>query len=381
LSRTVREKKVYLRPVKKIELSESHVKLRTFAVVAMIVIAATAFGFGIHSLVEGDKGWINVECVMTEPNCSGDFNFSYHTNGRQTTTAVEAQYSKACVDAYAMFSAKERSADFNNLWKINNEPNTVIELPTPLYEALVTMSDKGKLAYLYLGPIYEEYEALCLADSETDALEFDPARNPDEKEYIDRILGFINSGSDIELAFIGYQKVMLIVSEEYEAFAKEYGKFTYIDFGWMKNAFVIDYIAEQMINAGYTDGCISSFDGFSRCLDDGNTQYSYNVYSLGEKGPEIYKVINYKGRENIVSYRTFELYDLDQIHYRTYADGTRVHPYISPETGLPAATLDMNCLHTKQMSCSELMLETMEYFMLGKPYKGLADKDIKGYKK
>lgn len=58
----------------------------------------------------------------------------------------------------------------------------------------------------------------------------------------------------------------LEVSEEYQNWMAENGYETYLDFYWMKNAFIVDYLADLMIENGYIRGAISSYDGFNRNL-------------------------------------------------------------------------------------------------------------------
>ncbi|MCD8014832.1 MAG: hypothetical protein LUG99_16995 [Lachnospiraceae bacterium] len=59
---------------------------------------------------------------------------------------------------------------------------------------------------------------------------------------------------------------MLFVSDDHLAYAEETGFLSYIDFFWMKNAFIIDYLTDTLIEKGYTQGASSSYDGFDRNL-------------------------------------------------------------------------------------------------------------------
>ena len=78
---------------------------------------------------------------------------------------------------------------------------------------------------------------------------------------------------------LGDNKVCLNVSDEYLAFLQENGVDSLIDFGWLKNAFVVDYLAEVMIARGYTLGAITSYDGYTRNFDSLNTEYAFNVFA------------------------------------------------------------------------------------------------------
>ncbi len=364
LSRTVREKKVYIKPVQKIELDESNVKLRIFAVVAMILIAATAFGFGISMLVKGNTEWVNAECIMSDANCSGDFQFGFFATGRRMKTSVEAQYSKACVDAYAIFSAKERVTDVNNLWKLNNEPNVPVVLAEELYEALLKVYESGT-PYYYLGPIFNEYEALCLSESDEEAAGFDPLRNEEERNFHERVVGFVGSGHDIELKFLGNNTVELDVSEEYAAFREENGRFPYIDLGWMKNAFVTDYIAKKLQDSGLNIvGILDCNDGFRHYFADGEVEIKNN-----SKETYLYNNIKEIGSGKVVLYHDTPsedpVSDRERIRYYRYADGTVIHPYVS----WPKGTLQNGCgsasCSSDVLDCAEIMLKTVDMYIAG----------------
>lgn len=367
MNRTVRDKKVFIKPVKKIELNESNVKLRIIAVVAMIVIAATAFGFGIHSLIKGDAGWHFINCVMDDYNVSGDFTFVYYTENRKVKSSVEALYSKACVDAFSMFSSNTRSEEVNNIWTINNAPNKEAEVSKTLYDALKRCVDNNAL-YLYLGPLYYEYEGLCLSDSDEEAKEFDPERSEAQREYFDKIIGFVSSGKDIELRFLGDNRVMLYVSKDYASFAQNYGGIRFIDLGWMKNAFIIDYIAETMIEAGYTHGSISSYDGYSRCLDDSGEEYKYALMMPTEDklGLTAYGIYTYNGRRSHVVYRDYMLYGEDKIRYYNYEDGTVIFPYLTYPEGKMSAKYSTLYCYSDSLSCADIMLKTAGSYIYGR---------------
>ena len=79
-SRRAPEQGGNLKPVKKIELSERHVKLRIVLVVLFIVIALAAFAMGIVFWLSTDAGWTQVEANASDTNCSGDFVFYYEVS-------------------------------------------------------------------------------------------------------------------------------------------------------------------------------------------------------------------------------------------------------------------------------------------------------------
>ena len=99
----------------------------------------------------------------------------------------------------------------------------------------------------------------------------------------------------------------------------------------MKNAFITDYVADVMIENGYTLGSLTSYDGFTRNLDltsaitkfkcrsgcfrDSRRKcdYSFNLYD--RQGNIIYPagVMHYNGAESIVSLHNYPMSDKEKI--------------------------------------------------------------------
>lgn len=71
----------------------------------------------------------------------------------------------------------------------------------------------------------------------------------------------------MNVELLGGNQVKLSVSDDYLAFAEKNFISDFIDFSWMKNAFITDYVADVMIDNGYTLGSLTSYDGFTRNLD------------------------------------------------------------------------------------------------------------------
>ena len=90
-------------------------------------------------------------------------------------------------------------------------------------------------------------------------------RRPDDDaaaEETAAVAAFTQNPDDISLELPGENQVCLHVSDAYQAYAAEMGYTAYLDFFWMKNAFLIDYLADTIRGEGYQLGIISSKDGF-----------------------------------------------------------------------------------------------------------------------
>lgn len=75
----------------------------------------------------------------------------------------------------------------------------------------------------------------------------------------------------------------------------------------MKNAFLIDYLADTIRGEGYQLGIISSKDGFVRCLDEtGEKEYRYPLYHLSGNEIQSYGTMTYEGPKSIVFFHAYQ---------------------------------------------------------------------------
>ena len=152
-----------------------------------------------------------------------------------------------------------------------------------------------------LGPLYASLENLCASNDDAAAAQFDPNRNDAAAEETAAVAAFTQNPDDISLELSGENQVCLHVSDAYQAYAAEMGYTAYLDFFWMKNAFLIDYLADTIRGEGYQLGIISSKDGFVRCLDEtGEKEYRYPLYHLSGNEIQSYGTMTYEGPKSIV---------------------------------------------------------------------------------
>ena len=72
MSKNARDRRPYIKPVKRIELSETNVKLRMILIVLLLSIAVVAVIYGLFSLLNTEPGWQEVEVSSSNANCSAD---------------------------------------------------------------------------------------------------------------------------------------------------------------------------------------------------------------------------------------------------------------------------------------------------------------------
>lgn len=354
------------KPVEKIDLSDKHKRLRLILTVVFLIVGAFFIAFGVANLSSKDAGWTEIEVSSSELNCSEDFVFLYRLGAGGTSATAEnkaltACYTSASEYAFRMFANDVEYENVHNMYYISRHPNEEIVVDDVLYKAFSLIKQSGDRK-LYLAPVYEQYDGLFYCTEEYQATEYDPRMNKEVADYYKVAAGFANDAQMIDLELLGENRICLRVASEYLDFASENEITSYIDFYWMKNAFIVDYLAEEMLSAGFSHGCISSVDGFTRNLDSSGEYYAYTFYD--KEGSVIYPVsdIQYKGALGMVYLHDYAL-NSAQPYYYAYSDGEIRTPYLDTKDGFcRSAVSDMVC-YGRELSCSEILLKMMPVYI------------------
>lgn len=355
-----------LRPTKTIELSEDHIKKRWFFVAAFLVLGLVAFGIFINDWLTDDPGWVEIEVSASELHCGEDFIFSYYIGGSDLSPTdekkqVTALYSQAAVQAYRLFDRHTSYEGTVNLHTLNASPNQTHTVDPVLYNALSLLErEGGRLAYL--GALAAEYGSSFYGQEDPYAAEWNPYVNAEFAAYCQRLADFARDPASVQLELGENFTVTLRVSEEYLAFARENDISVFVDLHRMKNAFVIDYFADLLAKNGFTNGCISSYDGYVRNLDRRGISYSLNLFSL--RGVEVYSAarMEYSQPGAMVSLRAYPLGEKDAKSFCTLPDGKIITPYLDPADGLYRSAVNELVTYTAEMGCAELLLRMLPIY-------------------
>ena len=357
----------HVRPVQRIELSESHVKLRMILIVVLLAIATVAIVIGLSSALKTEPGWQEIRVASVKMNCGEDFTLSYDfTNAGSAATAqskaLTTLYSTACEDAFRIFSPDVSGEGTANVYDLNAHPNETLTVDPVLHQALSLIQQYGN-RNLYLGAVYAEYNRIFWAENEVEAASYDPVQNPELVGDLAELAAFANDPAMIDIQLLDNHQVKLMVAEEYLSFVKDNEIEKLIDFGWMKNAFIADFLAQVLADNGYTDGYIASFDGFTRNLDQRANTYSINLFD--RIGFDIYHsaVMRYEAPASIVSLRDYPLGQSDQRNYYAFPDGHIASFLIDPVDGMCKASVDSLISYSKDQSCAEILLQLVPVFI------------------
>lgn len=367
MSKNGKDRRPYLPPVQRIELSEKNIKQRWLLIVVLLSIGVVALAMGIKSMLETEPGWQQVEVSSSNLNCSRDFVLMYEfgTEGIPATAEyrdVAAMYTQLTELAYTIFSAETESAEVNNLYYLNQNVNETVSVAHELYKALEWMVHYDS-RYPFLAPAVSRYGSVFLSATDAEAALYDPARNPELSEDIQKLAAFSSDKSMIWVEVLGNDQVRLNVAQEYLDFAQENGIGVFLDFGWMKNAFITDYMADTLAASGYTNGYLASFDGFTRNLDDRGNRYSFNLFDRWEDTISIPAALYYDQPVSIAYLRNYPLSEEDQWSYYAYADGSVTSVMLDLTDGMSRSSTDNLVSYSYEKSCAELALEMAPVFI------------------
>lgn len=364
-----------VKPVERIELTERHFGRRLIAFLICLVVAIASISYGVHSLLTVEPGWTEIDVGRSvKTNCAGEFTFRYYLgkDGKATRAeqnAVVARYTRAAVEGYQLFNSWEEVTNeedgaetvVHNLWYVNNHPNEEIEVPRALYRAFEKL-ERAESRLLYLGPVYEIYQSLFFSSDDALTAGADPFQNAEVASFCQKVADFSQDPASVDLKLLGENRVCLSVSPEYQAYAEENDVGAYLDFFWMKNAFLADFLADYMLEGGFAEGFLSSYDGFCRSLSR-ETGYSLSLYGREDDRLLIAARLELKDVSAVVSLNSFPLADREEALFYQFQSGEVRLPYVDAKDGLSRSAADSVTAFTSNGSCADLILQLAPYFI------------------
>lgn len=355
-----------MRPVQQIELSDKNIKPRILFAVLFLIFGMVCIGIGLMSALETETDWQEIEATVTVPNCSEDFVLMYDfsdagKNASSMSKALANLYSEAVVTGYQCFSTYDLEDGLGNVAYLNAHINEIVTVEEPLYRALEHVVASGD-RHVYLAPAMERYHLVFSSESDEEAALYDPSTSSETAQWLEELAKYVTDPEMIEIVLYDQCQVQLKVSEEYLAFAKENEINILLDFDWMTNAFIADYLAQVLMDNGYTSGYLSSYDGFTRNLDTRNNTYYVSLLSNDDGAVAIPAVMSYEGANSLVLFRNFAVSDSDDWQYYTYSTGETVASYLDVETCLSKTSTDSLLSYSTELSCGEILLQTLTLY-------------------
>ena len=354
-------KKYGLPAVERIELSERRLSLRGILAAASVAVALVVLGLALTRLLRPEQGWREIESDGSRGiHCGGDFTFSAEVRGAAEVKRLTLAWTEATAKAQALFSVDSVDEQSPNLAFLNAHPNEDVTVDPALYAALKSAA-AGR--YVYLGPVYELHRSLCACQDDSETAGFDPLRDEDARLFCAEAAAFARDPDSVSLTFPAENTVRLDLSEAYAAFLKDNGCIAAVDFGWMRNAYVIDYLADSVVAAGLGRGAIASRDGFVRNLDGTGAAYSLGLVELREGKPFLSGTLRYSGPAALVTLRSFRIDAAGERNYYVYRDGDTRAPHADPADGLPRAAIPSLTGASRTLGCGELLMKLLPLYI------------------
>ena len=349
------------------ELSDKNRTVRWVLIVILLAVAVVAIIVGMMGALQTPAGWHTVTASSTKQNCSDEFVLQYEYGAGEASPSAESKalellYGKTVENAWKLFFNEAGLSDLAGILEINQHPNEEITVNSSLYQALEQVVSSGSRA-LYLAPVYAQYDRVFYSENAVIAQDCDPGQDADQRMYVQTLADYARDPEAVQLVLNGGNKVMLRVSEDYLAFAKENEIDYFVDFGWLRNAFIADYIAAVLTENGFTNGYLASVDGFTRNLDQRGNAYSLNLFNKGDDGIDLAAVMDYTAPQSLVFLRSYPMYDLDSRRYYSFADGRTVTAMIDPADGQSKTATGNLVSYSDKLSCGELVLAVMPVYV------------------
>ena len=352
--------------IKEIELSEKHIGLRWALVVVFLAIGLICIAVFLFTLLGEEEGWQTIKPTDKSFMPEGEITLSYDLGATGNSPAkekkeIEQIYTDALAVSYKLFDVYRGYDDTVNVYYINKHPNEVLTVDRELYKAFELIESFGYRS-IYFGTLQTEYRNLFSCTDDSNAKHKDPNFNEEAKQRIEELAAFANDPESISIELLGENKIRLNVAEDYSSLFVEYDEVNYIDFAWLSNAFVIDHVASVLTARGYTQGYVSSYEGYVRYLDSDNSGYSVSLYN--RQGSTVYPagVAQCKNIRSLVQFRNYPINKMNSENYYAYSDGAFASRYIGSDGYYISATNDI-LSYSNTQNCAEIALELSEIFV------------------
>lgn len=374
-----RDKEYRVKPVKSIELSDKHIKPKVVILIASLLVFVGSMIALFYFLFRTESGWQNISISYGIVNSDKAISLNYKLgeNGADPNVerrAIDANVKNTLVKSYELLDANNPYENMNNVHTLNESVNEEIVVDEFLYNSILEASNTYTF---YLAPILQYYTSIINATNDSDARNFYPKTNNEIRQIFDEIAAYSNDRNHVKIIFSGNNKIKLYVSNEYLNFAKENDITNFIDFSWMRNAYILDYVSKGLIDSNLTNGYLTSADGYSVNLGV-KEDMALNIYDYDNNVKNVGK-ISFNGKMNYLSLRNFILNKNDN-KYIKYLDNDRItlfidnlgnssmasNYYVSMSNTKSLASLAINAekvLIGSQIKKTELMTDANYYWL------------------
>ncbi len=311
------------------------------------ILLFVGLGIGIYYWTTDSAGTVNIELG----EYSDEYEMKYNLTGsRQDATNTKKQVTKMTNSQLTLYNRLFDSVnlydDLINVAYINNHINENIKVNDALYNAFKTIND-NKSREIFFGPIFEYNDKIYSLDNDDEVKKIDYNYNSEMYNYLTSIYKFKNDSNAINIELLDDFVIRLNVHEAYINLLKENNSKRYIDFGYLKNAFIVDSVANHLSERGFREGYLMSSDGYLRVFNN-KISRDYDIYDYDKADINIANItVVGKSVVNINKFRNKRY---------IYSDGRVINNYINPKAlGSDLTANTIVCYSS--LSCSEMLLK------------------------
>ena len=358
-------------------------KIRLLLIVGILGAVLITLVFILIGALSRDSGWreVTVSGDLSE-SASREFTFMYRMDkkyGGSDYRTVASVYKEASVFAFRVFDVKSPHAEVHGLYELNRSAGKPIVVEEALYRVLQLFQEHDS-RLLFMGPVLEHYGNIFSSTDDVLAKDFDPYFDRESAEYLRELCEYLRDENAIRLELSGSNTVKLEISAELADFGTEYGISTWIDLGWLKNAFILDYLAEEIRKTGYVSGYLLSDDGLVACLDGSDEAYGFDLDDRIDATVQGCATVGYQGPMIVAVLRDYTLKtDPFLEFYYGYEDATFATAFVDPADGLYKAAVSDLYVFSRTLGAGEAMMLSARFFIADEideeALRGLRSKD------
>ncbi|MBQ9449212.1 MAG: hypothetical protein IJU60_05000 [Acholeplasmatales bacterium] len=328
-----RDKTDRIKPVEQIELEGRHIKLRIILAIVFFLIFVGSLVFILVTVNHTDAGWssipIQAGTINADKEIAVNYNLGKNGDAGTESRAIKALASDTLETSYKALDAYNSYDEVRNIYYLNRNYNKDLVVSEFLYNSLSKAKDSN---IIFLGPLVTYYDSLMGALTDADSKAYDPLYSETIKTLFAEVLVYAKDRNHIHLEFKADNTINLVISAEYLEFAKSAGITDFINLSWLRNAFIVDAIADRMASNNYLNGYVTSADGFTRNLGSANEKFGINLIDYDTKFITVGR-IEYSGAYSVVVMKNFMTSSYDQKYIR-YIDNNRRTYYIDQADGI-----------------------------------------------
>lgn len=270
-----------------IVVSRKHFTLRVILFILALALGLGAVGYGVYSLVHQDPGVYTIDAQADRDlpyNTGVHGQFYFDGSGTEIKAKIRGAtvlLSTSLRKAYLRTDESKTYTESSSIGVVNaalDQDVTVDERVYAILQDAYAKTLENNNFSLFAGPLYEEWERLCLMD-QGNAEASDPERVPVLKEYLEKAREMVSDLSNFELTFKGNGVVRLHISDAYKAFREEYEVTAPIlSLNILKDAYKTQEVVNDFVQGEYKRGLIYNDMGDYALLEDdlGATFFLYD---------------------------------------------------------------------------------------------------------